>query len=198
MYVIGTWVLQFIALCACGYCISGLSSECVADGTPAADLVNGNYTGNATAFMDNNTAAEPEDEDATASTKDDIMLFCATVAACAIVHSAFAFYIQRRLVRRRAEDSESSLSAIVWYLLKYDIGFCLYCFFAAAAPAFLLYTYDSLATCSGGDSSRVAFGTGGAIFIAVSYAVLEFFYMCCFACGGNRGFPLESMMDAAV
>merc|ERR1712032_37292 len=78
--------------------------------------------------------------------------------------------------------ADDPIKDVVWYLLKYDIGFCLYFFFAGACPAVMSYLwYEIPDDCEG----NVNMGGGAVLFLAWMYVVLEFFYCCCFVCGAG-------------
>merc|ERR1712060_434597 len=161
-FVLGTWAIQMIIICACVYAIMGASDGC-------NQIINEGIANEDTS-----------DED---SAESAVMMFCVLEIAFAVIHMFFAFYIQRRLVTKlNSEEESTTMSQVVWYLLKYDIGFCLYFFFAIAAPSYALYATSAVGKC---DSTESAQGTGAAIFMACAYGVLEFFYMCCFVCGAG-------------
>merc|ERR1740121_1719318 len=94
IFVLGTWAIQIIIVCAALYAISGASDGC------------GNED-------DADSSAEDDAKSAVAIHSGIMVLF-------AIIHSCFAIYIQRRLVSKieATEDDNTKLSTIVWDLLK--------------------------------------------------------------------------------
>lgn len=192
-FVLGTWAFQLIIICACVYAISSLGDLCGLETTtsttaaPGSRRLRGGMTyASASFFRRLTSSASSAYEDAV--TEDDnqqsaVMLFCIIEIVFAIIHCVFAYYIQRRLIGRiMASEDSDTMSTLVWYLLKYDIGFCLYFFFAIAAPAYALSQAGDVAECT---NSSANFGSGAAIFLACCYSSLEFFYMCCFVCGAG-------------
>jgi hypothetical protein len=101
----------------------------------------------------------------------------------AIIHCAFAYYIQRRLVNdiQNAPDDEK-VSKLVWEILKRDIPFCLYFFMAIGAFFVACWGYSNVSStdkCGG----KVQTGSGGVVGLAICFGMLSPCYGCCFVCG---------------
>lgn len=176
-FVLGTWAIQGIIICACIYAISSLGDGC------------GFVTTTAPPSRRLSTYEEEEAQDN--DEQSAVTLFCIIEIIFAVIHCVFAYYIQRRLVSKiAAADAATSMSKLIWELLKYDIAFCLYVFFAMAAPAYALSQSGDVRAC---DNSSSNTGTGAAIFLACCYVVLEFFYMCCFVCGAGAKSTVSSI-----
>lgn len=152
-YVLGTWVIQLIVICAGVYSFSDIDKDCASG-----------------------------DESSSSTDRTFVYVYPVTAMVFAIIHMSFAFYIQRRLVAKIEQMADDPIKDVVWYLLKYDIGFCLYFFFAGACPAVMSYLwYEIPDDCEG----NVNMGGGAVLFLAWMYVVLEFFYCCCFVCGAG-------------
>jgi hypothetical protein len=108
-----------------------------------------------------------------------VMIFVAVEFAACAVHAIFAFYIQRRLVAQLETGEHATVSAAAKYLLKYDIGFCLYFFFAIAASGYNGYAL-SLLTCAGSAPVLIA------AWLMFTHGGFSLCYLCCFLCGNGN------------
>jgi len=111
----------------------------------------------------------------------DLHYFCLADIGIAVVHSAFALYIQRRLVRLIGKEGKASMThgeitEKAKELLKYDIGFCLYFFFFIAAFCFNCYGVTDL-KCADSSYQRAAVG------LMLVYGVGAWHFACCWYCG---------------
>lgn len=106
-----------------------------------------------------------------------LMIFVALEITIAALHATFAFYIQRRLVARLEQGAPSGdISAATKHLLKYDIGFCFYVFFAIAACGYNSYSL-TLLSCAGSAPILCA------AWLMFTHAGFSLCYLCCFLCG---------------
>lgn len=112
----------------------------------------------------------------------ELVYFCVIDIGIAFVHMAFAFYIQRCLVKALTQSGRDTMTHQeitheAKNLLKYDIGFCLYFFFFFAA-----FCYNFYAVGLGGQCSTNGYQMG-AIGLHLTYGVGAFWYALCWYCG---------------
>jgi hypothetical protein len=120
-------------------------------------------------------AEECDDE----TERSGVMIFVAVEVVAAVIHASFAFYIQRRLVARLEEAPEATSAEVVAsakHLLKYDIGFCLYFFFAIAVCGYNGYSL-TLLSCPGATPILLA------AWLMFTHGGFSVCYLCCFLCG---------------
>mmetsp|Transcript_16722 Transcript_16722/g.34033 ORF Transcript_16722/g.34033 Transcript_16722/m.34033 type:complete len:236 (-) Transcript_16722:219-926(-) len=124
---------------------------------------------------------------------DELMIFCLADIGIAVIHSTFAFYIQRRLVGAIGKTGKDSMTHAeitqeAKNLAKYDIGFCLYVFFFIAAFAYNVYGVGDGGKCGSTGYQKGAVGL--LLFygvVAWNYAMCWFCGQCCFAKSEKRG-----------
>jgi uncharacterized protein with PQ loop repeat len=106
-----------------------------------------------------------------------VMIFVAVEVVAAVIHASFAFYIQRRLVARLEQAATSAeVAASAKHLLTYDIGFCLYFFFAIAVCGYNGYSL-TLLSCPGATPILLA------AWLMFTHGGFSVCYLCCFLCG---------------
>jgi len=110
----------------------------------------------------------------------DLVIFCLADIGLAIIHGAFALYMQRRLVSALDEQEGSShsdigktLGAIMWR----DIGFCLYFFVFFAAFGYNFYGIGEGRTCNDHGYSQ------GAVGLMLCFGVCTFWFGLCYPLG---------------
>mmetsp|Transcript_100054 Transcript_100054/g.278735 ORF Transcript_100054/g.278735 Transcript_100054/m.278735 type:complete len:237 (-) Transcript_100054:425-1135(-) len=117
---------------------------------------------------------------------NDLKIFCFADIGIAVIHAAFAFYIQRQLVngifKMTGKDSakemdHDDITKAAKDVLKYDIGFCLYFFFFIAAFCYNCYGVNSATVCKESGYLMAAVG------LMIVYGVGAFNYGFCWYCG---------------
>jgi hypothetical protein len=118
-------------------------------------------------------------------------IFVVVEIVAAAIHAIFAFYIQRRLVARLEKGASSGeVTAATKHLLKYDIGFCLYFFFAIAACGYNSYSL-TLLSCEGSAPVLCA------AWLMFTHAGFSLCYLCCFLCGHSASAQGASTSSSA-
>lgn len=173
MFVLGTWAIQGLVLCCAGYAFSGINDECKLPGTLC--------TGAAT--DDSNCATLKSDADEATS---NAQIYLGVMFLFTIIHNVFAFYLQRKLVWSIQDAEEGTkISKLIMDILKRDIPFCLYFFFAIGAFGYCCWGMNTGAgdNCKYGETTRVQTGTGGVAMVSIIYGILVPYYGCCFVFG---------------
>merc|ERR1719387_1474687 len=116
--------------------------------------------------------------------KGSVQGFLAIMVFFGVIHCSFAYYLQRRLVwdMQKDENEGARLSTLVWEILKRDVPFCLYFFFAIGSFGVACWGQGN-ASSTGKCGDKVQMGTGGVVGLAVAYGLLSPCYGCCFVCG---------------
>lgn len=169
MFVLGTWAMQLLVCLCAGYAFSGINDECKAPDVDCAGVA----------------TCETAKSDAETATSN-AQVYLGVMFLIAIIHCTFAFYIQRKLVWEiEKADPSTPVSKLISEILKRDIPFCLYFFFAIGAFCYCIWGMNSGSgdNCKLGDTTKVQTGTGGVAMVSIIYGILTPCYACCFIFG---------------
>jgi len=140
-------------------------------------------------------------------------IVCLVDIVLAIVHAAFAYYLQRQLVaglqRRGWEEGQQKnhkdITKETWAIVKYDVGFCLYFFVFIGAFAFQCWAFTVINECDGSLAMI-------AVALMIVFSCLAWFYASCWTCGqccfakanytrkkkGAKELPAEQIGDSSA
>eukprot|EP00445_Apocalathium_hangoei_P003962 CAMPEP_0203863388 /NCGR_PEP_ID=MMETSP0359-20131031/14133_1 /ASSEMBLY_ACC=CAM_ASM_000338 /TAXON_ID=268821 /ORGANISM="Scrippsiella Hangoei, Strain SHTV-5" /LENGTH=214 /DNA_ID=CAMNT_0050780917 /DNA_START=76 /DNA_END=720 /DNA_ORIENTATION=+ len=107
---------------------------------------------------------------------------CYVDIALAVLHTCFAYYIQRRLVSALGDVppstmSHSEIAAKARHVMMYDIGFCLYFFIFGASFFYNCTVFDSFRNCESTGPAWIA----AALMIFYGFGIFNY-VICWFAC----------------
>jgi len=112
-------------------------------------------------------------------------MICGAAVGMALLHAAFAFYLQRRVISGLKSNSE--LVQDVGRIILYDVGFCLYAFAFLGCFGFCFYAFFALLFSCGGGLGYAALGLLLLFHcVAPGYGMLWYCGQCCGQCCGAR------------
>lgn len=119
---------------------------------------------------------------------DKPKIFCAVDIGLALIHMAFAYYLQKRLImaigeKAAHEMTHKEVAEKARHLALYDIGFCFYTFVLIGCFVYNCVTIKDLEGCP--DTGGVWMGSAGMILYCVLVWNFAFCWFCTQCCGGQ-------------